>query len=93
MPKWMAEKNMTIMAEEVMPHFRDGGKPVWADRPSWSQRTRAEQAVNPGQPELPPLAEVEPGRFVDVRTAHVPELAARPGDSSDAEATGPHLGP
>ncbi len=73
MPKWMALKNMQIMAEEVFPHFRAAdGKPVWArsDRPA--AETVAEHAATVGQPEYPPTVRVrldEPP--VDARTAHL----------------------
>jgi alkanesulfonate monooxygenase SsuD/methylene tetrahydromethanopterin reductase-like flavin-dependent oxidoreductase (luciferase family) len=71
LPPWLAQKQMTMFAEEVMPHFRPEGKPRWArePKPGW---TSASERVgrNPhygGKPEVDvpgrgrlPLFEMDP---------------------------------
>ena len=73
MPKWMALKNMQIMAEEVCPHFRAAdGKPIWArsDRPA--AETVSEHAATVGEPEYSPTVRVtRDGPKVDARSAHL----------------------
>ena len=76
MPHWMVMKNMQIMAEEVIPHFRAAdGKPAWAreDRPA--PMTAAEHAAVVGHPKLEPVVRLADGTDLPARTGHVPELA------------------
>jgi alkanesulfonate monooxygenase SsuD/methylene tetrahydromethanopterin reductase-like flavin-dependent oxidoreductase (luciferase family) len=74
MPKWMALKNMEIMAEQVIPHFRaPDGKPVWAREERPAVHTRTEAAAQYGKP-TPPLARLDGVGMVDTSVAHVPEL-------------------
>ena len=74
MPKWMAMKNMEIMAEQVIPHFRaPDGKPVWAREERPAPHTRTELVAQHGKPR-PPLARLDDVGLVDTSVAHVPEL-------------------
>ena len=55
MPHWMAIKNMTLMAEEVMPHFREpDGKPMWAKEERLGKHTLTEHAATVGKPAIDP---------------------------------------
>lgn len=75
MPNWMARKNLTIFAEEVMPRFRGpGGKPSWDRTDRAGFRTRSEYGATVGEPRFVPQSIVEGVGPVDIRTAHVPEL-------------------
>ncbi len=74
MPKWMALKNMEILAEQVVPHFRaPDGKPVWAREERATPHTLAELAAQHGRPERP-LVRLDGVGLVDSTTAHVPEI-------------------
>jgi alkanesulfonate monooxygenase SsuD/methylene tetrahydromethanopterin reductase-like flavin-dependent oxidoreductase (luciferase family) len=74
MPKWMALKNMEIMAEQVIPHFRaPDGKPVWAREERPAPSTQAERAARFGKTP-PAIARLDGVGFVDTTIAHVPEL-------------------
>jgi alkanesulfonate monooxygenase SsuD/methylene tetrahydromethanopterin reductase-like flavin-dependent oxidoreductase (luciferase family) len=78
MPNWMMRKSLTLMAEEVMPKFRDpGGKPIWAVEEPIVPLTHAEFAAQREEtaPEVVPQARLHDGTgVVDVRTAHIEEL-------------------
>lgn len=75
MPQWMVRKNMELLAEEVIPHFRGpDGKPSWALEERPAPHTRTEYAASVGKPETRPLAKIEGIGHVDSETAHVPEL-------------------
>ena len=75
MPHWMVMKNMQIMAEEVMPHFRDpDGKPVWAKTERVAPHTHAEHAALVGRPKIEPKARVAGDEYLDGRTGHIPEV-------------------
>jgi alkanesulfonate monooxygenase SsuD/methylene tetrahydromethanopterin reductase-like flavin-dependent oxidoreductase (luciferase family) len=75
MPNWMVLKNMQIMAEDVMPAFREpGGKPTWAKEDRLGPHTIAENAAQVGRPQPRPLARVD-GRMVDTQLAHLGEAA------------------
>jgi len=75
MPHWMVMKNMQILAEEVMPHFREAdGKPTYARTDRVGPRTVAEHASLVGRPKLEPVVRLADGRDLDTRTAHVPEV-------------------
>ncbi|MFT3865144.1 MAG: LLM class flavin-dependent oxidoreductase [Solirubrobacterales bacterium] len=74
MPNWMVRKSLTLMAEEVIPHFRGpGGKPVWADDPRPAP-TIAQAADLAGERKAIPQARIAETGVVDVRTAHVADL-------------------
>jgi hypothetical protein len=74
----MAVKNMTLMAEEVMPHFRGGdGKPVWAREERLGKHTLTEHAAVVGKPAIDPSIPWDNGTRVDPRIAHLPELLER----------------
>lgn len=74
MPNWLIRKSLTLMAEEVIPHFRDSdGLPIWAkSEPVASLNSQIgatrETPLEVQQAELP-----EDGRIA-VATAHVKEL-------------------
>ena len=72
-PRWLAQKSMTMFAEEVIPRLRPGGRPNWhgGDQVGW--QTNAEFGAR--RPENPtvPTATFGDG-LVDVSTAHIPEL-------------------
>jgi alkanesulfonate monooxygenase SsuD/methylene tetrahydromethanopterin reductase-like flavin-dependent oxidoreductase (luciferase family) len=74
MPKWMALKNMEIIAEQVIPHFRGpDGKPVWALEERPAPFTRTELAAQKGRP---PTARVRMDGvgYIDPAVGHIPEL-------------------
>ena len=74
MPHWMAMKNMAMIAEEVMPHFRaPDGKPVWAKEERAAPFTRSELAAQKGKP---PTARVriDGAGYIDPAVGHIPEL-------------------
>lgn len=73
MPNWMVRKSLTLMAEEVIPHFRDaGGLPVWA-KSELPSATHAQYGANSKPVAVEPVFEVD-GRRVDLRTAHLKSL-------------------
>jgi hypothetical protein len=73
MPKWMALKNMEIMAEQVIPHFRaPDGKPVWAREERPAPLTQTELAAQHGRPPRP-MARLDGVGLVDTSVAHVQE--------------------
>ena len=74
MPHWQAMKCLQIMAEEVIPHFREpDGKPSYmrAERPG--PRTLTEHAATVGRPELRPRARLDGDGLVETELAHIPE--------------------
>jgi hypothetical protein len=74
MPRWMAMKNMELIAEQVIPHFRGpDGKPVWAREERPAPLTRTELAAQHGKPR-PPLVRMDGAGIVDASVMHVPEL-------------------
>jgi hypothetical protein len=78
MPHWQVIKNTQMMAEEVIPHFREpDGKPTWArqDRPAVA--TRTEHAATVGRPERTPIARLNGGGFVETERAYIPEVVER----------------
>jgi alkanesulfonate monooxygenase SsuD/methylene tetrahydromethanopterin reductase-like flavin-dependent oxidoreductase (luciferase family) len=72
-PRWMAQKSMTMFAEEVIPRLRPGGRPRWhgAELAGWE--TRSELGARRPADHLVPTAKFGEG-LVDASTAHVPEL-------------------
>lgn len=76
MPHWMVQKNMYLMAEEVIPHFRDpGGKPTWAQQEPNVPQTLSEYSARYGKPKLQPKVRLDSGEHIETMTAHVPELS------------------
>ncbi|WP_051579855.1 LLM class flavin-dependent oxidoreductase [Pseudonocardia acaciae] len=75
MPNWLVRKSLTLMAEEVIPHFRaPGAKPIWAQADPRPAPTHAEFGAHRREPLSPPKARIHGLGVVDVRTAHVEEL-------------------
>lgn len=77
MPHWQVMKNTQILAEEVIPHFRDaGGKPSYMAHEPLVPRTTAEQAAVVGEPATPPRVQMDENGagHVDPRTAYIPEV-------------------
>jgi alkanesulfonate monooxygenase SsuD/methylene tetrahydromethanopterin reductase-like flavin-dependent oxidoreductase (luciferase family) len=73
MPVWMAMKNMQIMAEQVMPHFRPpDGKPIWAREEPKVPTTLSEQAATVA-PALAPRIRFDDDTYMDPRVGHIPE--------------------
>ena len=86
MPDWMVRKNMQLMAEEVIPHFREpDGKPTWARQEPLGAPTVTEYAATVASPERQPVARLDGGGLVDTRIAHIPERAG-PASNGDAAA-------
>jgi alkanesulfonate monooxygenase SsuD/methylene tetrahydromethanopterin reductase-like flavin-dependent oxidoreductase (luciferase family) len=74
MPHWMVMKNMQIMAEEVMPHFRAAdGKPSYMRQQQAAPDTLSEIAATVGRPKVEPVFRLGDGRDLVTRTGHVPE--------------------
>jgi hypothetical protein len=74
MPHWMVMKNTQLMAEAVIPHFRDAdGKPTWAREDRLGATTHTEHAARVGKPELRPLVRLDGRDFTDAETAFIPE--------------------
>jgi alkanesulfonate monooxygenase SsuD/methylene tetrahydromethanopterin reductase-like flavin-dependent oxidoreductase (luciferase family) len=76
MPHWMAMKNLQIMSEEVIPHFRDkDGKPshLRTERPG--PLTVTETVATGGRPALQPTIRLHDGTAIPTATASVPEVA------------------
>lgn len=75
MPNWLVRKSLTLMAEEVIPHFRDpGGKPIWAIEDPRPISTHTEFGAQRREPKAVPEARIHGHGVVDVRTAHIAEL-------------------
>lgn len=92
MPNWMVEKNMVIMAEEVFPHFRPDGRPVWHGSRGVVAETVSEQAARYGKPLPVPAAMLDGGQSVETPLAHIPEVfeqlvGARDRDSRERSAS------
>jgi alkanesulfonate monooxygenase SsuD/methylene tetrahydromethanopterin reductase-like flavin-dependent oxidoreductase (luciferase family) len=76
MPHWMVLKNMQIMAEEVMPHFRGPeGKPTWALGESAVPETYSGRAAVIGAPKVRPTARVAGDEYIECEIGHIPEIA------------------
>ncbi|QXJ21132.1 LLM class flavin-dependent oxidoreductase [Actinomadura graeca] len=75
MPNWLIRKSLTLMSEEVIPHFRGpGGRPVWAEADPRTAPTHAEYGALRTETKTPPKARIPDVGVVDVRTAHVEDL-------------------
>ena len=88
MPHWQVMKNMQLMAEEVIPHFREpDGKPTYLKEDRPGVLTRTEHAATVGEPELSPQVRFD-GEYVDPRTAYIPEVAERIGPTPPVSGDG-----
>jgi len=74
MPNWMVIKNMHLMAEEVMPHFRENGRPVWADAAPAVAATLSEAAATQPKPEHRPRVRIDGEEYLDALTGYIPEI-------------------
>jgi hypothetical protein len=95
MPKWMALKNMEIISEQVIPHFRGpDGKPVWAREERAAPQTRTELVAQHGRPPVPRVR-MDAAGYIDPRLGHIPEtleearIAEGNGRPAEAEAPTP----
>ncbi len=85
MPNWMVMKNLQIMAEEVIPHFRDpDGKPEYARSERTAPHTVTELAAVYGRPRIEATLRLADGTDIPTATAHVPEVA----DTADTRPVG-----
>ena len=83
MPNWMVQKNMYLMAEQVMPAFRAAdGKPSYAR--DGSPRTLSELAATTAAPKTQPVIRLANGTDVPTAVAHLPEIA----DTADTRPPG-----
>ncbi len=71
MPNWLIRKSLTLMAEEVVPHFRDAdGLPIWAKTEPVANMHTQIGATRETPLEIPQVEMPEVGRM-DVRGGHV----------------------
>jgi len=78
MPNWMVLKNMQLMAEEVIPHFRaPDGKPCWAREEPLAPFTNTEHAATVGPPAHRPKVRMESGDYIDTFTGYIQEVRDR----------------
>lgn len=76
MPHWMVMKNLQIMAEEVMPLFREkDGKPTWGREERAAPVTNSELAARYGRPAREAVVRLADGTDVPTALAHTPEVA------------------
>lgn len=77
LPLWQKEKSLTLLAEEVIPHFREpDGLPVWARHQSAGYTSITEAVAREGEPLGRPTVEL-PGRGrVDAFRAPVGDFSA-----------------
>ncbi len=77
MPHWMVMKNLQLMAEDVIPHFREpDGKPGHLRTPRPAPETYTEMAALHGKPKLAPVVRLADGRDLPTAIGHIPEVAA-----------------
>ncbi|MGY1608364.1 MULTISPECIES: LLM class flavin-dependent oxidoreductase [unclassified Geodermatophilus] len=87
MPHWMVQKNMYLMAEQVMPAFRAAdGKPTYARQ--GGPRTLSEIAATTAAPKTQPVIRLANGTDVPTALAHLPEIA----DTADTRPPGAGAG-
>ncbi len=73
MPHWMVMKNLQIMAEEVIPHFREpDGRPDHLRTARSAPETNVEMAALHGAPKLAPVVRLADGRDLPTPTGHIP---------------------
>lgn len=71
----MVQKNMYLIAEEVIPHFREpDGKPTWAKTEPAAPQTYTEHAATVPKPKLQPRVRWDGDEYLDAATAHIPEV-------------------
>ena len=76
MPHWMVLKNMYLMAEEVMPAFREhDGKPSYELREDSAPRTLSELSAVAGKPETRPVVRLADGTDLPTDIGHIAEYA------------------
>jgi hypothetical protein len=88
MPHWQVMKCMQIMADEVIPHFREpDGKPSYLRADPPGALTRTEYAATVEKPELRPRARLDGDGLVETELAHIPEVidGAAPNGSAAAQ--------
>jgi len=75
MPNWMAQKNMQMFAEEVIPLFREkDGKPDYAREDTLIGATNAERAALMGETKTPPTQAIQGKQgLADLRNIYLPE--------------------
>ncbi|MFE7835109.1 LLM class flavin-dependent oxidoreductase [Streptomyces sp. NPDC057474] len=73
-PRWLADKSMTLFAEEVIPRLRPGGLPPEHEGRRFAFETNSEFGARRPTDATAPTASFGTGGLVDVSTAHVPEL-------------------
>jgi alkanesulfonate monooxygenase SsuD/methylene tetrahydromethanopterin reductase-like flavin-dependent oxidoreductase (luciferase family) len=85
MPNWMVRKSLTLMAEQVIPHFRDpGGRPTWAVEDARPAPTHAQLGAYMSEHAALATPEVvmPDGERADLRTAHIAHVRdAKPAPS------------
>ena len=75
MPHWLVMKNTYLMAETVIPHFRDpDGKPSWMRADPLGPATLTEHAATVPEPRLRPVARLN-GSLVETQRAYLEEMA------------------
>lgn len=75
MPNWMVQKNMTLMAEEVMPHFREAdGKPDHLREERPVPHTYSEMAATTEPPQYRPVVRLNDGRDLPTDSGHIVEV-------------------
>ena len=86
MPHWQAMKCLQIMAEDVIPHFREpDGKPSYMRAEPAGAPTLTEYAATVERPKLRPRARLDGDGLVETELAHIPEtLEATPNGGSAA---------
>ena len=76
MPHWMVMKNLQIMAEDVIPHFREpDGAPNHQRQPRPEPLTLTEQIAQHGKAKLAPVVRLADGTDLATATGHIAEFA------------------
>ncbi|HWH25100.1 MAG TPA: LLM class flavin-dependent oxidoreductase [Pseudolysinimonas sp.] len=77
-PRWLVEKTLTLFAEQVLPHFRPNGRPLWAepDYPQHGYRSGLEYSVK-RDADAPPPRIVKDGYLVDITKSRFDPEGAR----------------
>lgn len=70
--RWLLEKCLTLFSEQVLPHFRPNGRPLWAEptAPQHGYRTALEYSVK-RRKDAPNPTIVRDGYLVDVTKSHL----------------------
>jgi alkanesulfonate monooxygenase SsuD/methylene tetrahydromethanopterin reductase-like flavin-dependent oxidoreductase (luciferase family) len=89
MPHWMAMKNLQIMSEEVIPHFREkDGKPNHLRHDRAGAQTVTETISRGGRPAVEATIRLHDGSRIPTSTAAVAEIA----DHADTRPVDPAIG-